>query len=122
MTYLVSSRFTSSAESRYEPIEGDALAVVDALEKARHFLLGCPNLMIAVDHKLLLKVFGDRSLDHSYLMTIRTQPENSTLNNSEEDFLGGIGSITWNDVHVATDSDSSMINLINLIKNRFPQA
>ena len=28
---LVSSRFTSSAESRYAPIEGEALAVVDAL-------------------------------------------------------------------------------------------
>ena len=60
---LVGSRFTSGAESRYAPVEGEALAVVDALEKARHFVLGCPNLIIGVDHKPLLKILGDRSLD-----------------------------------------------------------
>ena len=60
---LVGSRFTSPAESRYHPIEGEALAVVDALEKAKHFVLGCQNLIIAVDHKPLEKIFGDRSLD-----------------------------------------------------------
>ena len=60
---LVGSRFTHSAESRYAPIEGEALAVADALDKARHFVLGCKNLTIAVDHKPLLKVFGDRSID-----------------------------------------------------------
>ena len=61
---LVGSRFTHAAESRYAPIEGEALAVADALDKARHFVLGCKNLTIAVDHKPLLKIFGDRSLDH----------------------------------------------------------
>ena len=60
---LVGSRFTSPAESRYAPIEGEALAVVDALEKTRHFVLGCPDLNILVDHKPLLKVFGDRCLE-----------------------------------------------------------
>ena len=59
----VGSRFTSSAESRYAPIEGEALAVVSALENARHFVLGCSDLTIATDHKPLLKVFGDRSLE-----------------------------------------------------------
>ncbi len=61
---LVGSRFTHAAESRYAPIEGEALAVVDALDKARHFVLRCKNLTIAVDHRPLLKIFGDRSLDH----------------------------------------------------------
>ena len=60
---LVGSRFTSSAESRYAPIEGEALEVVDALEKTHHFVLGCPDLTIAVDHRPLLEVFGDRSLE-----------------------------------------------------------
>ena len=55
------SRFTHAAESRYAPIEGEALAVVDALDKTRFFVLGCEKLIIAVDHKPLLKVFGDRS-------------------------------------------------------------
>ena len=62
---LVGSRFTHPAESRYAPIEGEALAVADALDKARHFVLGCHDLTIAVDHRPLLKIFGDRSLDIS---------------------------------------------------------
>ncbi|GFO16564.1 enzymatic polyprotein [Plakobranchus ocellatus] len=60
---MFGSRFTSGAESRYAPIEGEALAIVDALDKARHFTLGCADLIIAVDHKPLLKIFGDRCLD-----------------------------------------------------------
>ena len=60
---LVGSRFTHAAESRYAPVEGEALAVVDALDKARHFVLGCSDLIVAVDHKPLLKIFGDRCLE-----------------------------------------------------------
>lgn len=60
---LVGSRFTHGAESRYAPIEGEALAVVDALHKTRHFTLGCSDLLVAVDHRPLLKVLGDRSLE-----------------------------------------------------------
>ena len=60
---LVGSRFTHAAESRYAPIEGEALAVADALDKARFFVLGCTNLIVAVDHKPLLKILGDRSLE-----------------------------------------------------------
>lgn len=59
---FVGSRFTHPAESRYAPIEGEALAVADALDKARHFVLGCDKLIISVDHKPLLKLFGDRSM------------------------------------------------------------
>jgi len=62
-TLIGSSRFTHPVESRYAKIEGEAPAVVDALDKARYFVLGCTNLIIAVDHKPLLKIFGDRSLD-----------------------------------------------------------
>ena len=40
-------------------MEGEALAFADALDKARFFVLGCSDLIIAVDHKLLLKVFSD---------------------------------------------------------------
>ena len=55
------SCFTHPAESRYAPIEGEALAVAVALTKARHFVLGCSDLTIATDHKPLLKIFGDLS-------------------------------------------------------------
>ena len=61
-TTLVGSRFTSGAESRYAPVEGEALAVADALEKACFFVLGCKDLTIIVDHKPLVKILGDRSL------------------------------------------------------------
>ena len=60
---LVGSRFTHPAESRYAPVEGEALAVADSLDKARYFVLGCADLIIAVDHKPLLKIFTDRSLE-----------------------------------------------------------
>ena len=57
------SRFTTPTESRYAPVEGEALAVVYALEKCRIFVLGCPNLLIAVDHKPLVKILGDRAFE-----------------------------------------------------------
>ena len=60
---MVGSRFTQPAESRYAPVEGEALAVAYALEKAKFFVLGCTDLNVAVDHKPLLDIFSDRSLD-----------------------------------------------------------
>ena len=57
------SRFTSSAESRYAPVEGESLAIVHRLKSCRMFVLGCPDLIIAVDHKPLVKIFNDRQLD-----------------------------------------------------------
>ena len=75
---VVGSRFTHDAKSRYAPIEGEALAVADALDKARHFVLGCKNLTIAVDHRPLLKIFGDRSLDHICNTRLRNLKEKTT--------------------------------------------
>lgn len=75
---LVGSRFTHSAESNYAPIEGEALAVADALDKARFFVLGCADLIVAVDHKPLIKVLGNRSLD---------EISNSRLRNLKEKTL-----------------------------------
>ncbi len=37
--------------------------MADGLDKARYFVLGCEDLIVAVDHKPLLKIFGDRSLE-----------------------------------------------------------
>ena len=49
--------------SGYSPIEGEALTVANALDKARFFLLGCSDWTVAVNHKPLLKVLCDRSLE-----------------------------------------------------------
>ena len=59
---LAGGRFTKPAESRYSPVEGELLAVTDALFKARHFVLGCDKLTVAVDHKPLLGILNDKSL------------------------------------------------------------
>jgi hypothetical protein len=45
------SRFTTDAESRYAPVEGEALAVTYAFEKCRMFTLGCSDLTVVTDHK-----------------------------------------------------------------------
>ena len=57
------SRFTRDAESRYAPIEGEALALLFGLQSCRMFVLGCKNLVVAVDHKPLIPIFNNRELD-----------------------------------------------------------
>ena len=59
---LVGSRFLHPAETRYAPIEGEALAVAYGFHQCRYFLLGCKQLIVATDHKPLLHVLNDRSL------------------------------------------------------------
>ena len=60
---LAGSRFLTPAEQRYAPIEGEALAIAWGLEQTKKFSLGCKDLLIATDHKPLVKIFGDRTLD-----------------------------------------------------------
>ena len=60
---LFCSRYLTEAETRYSPVEGEALAVAYGLEKCKHFVLGCQDLIIAVDHKPLLGLFSQKSLD-----------------------------------------------------------
>ena len=60
---LAGPRFLSSAESRYAPVEGEALAVAWGLEQTRYFTQGCTDLVVVTDHKPLVKILGDRTLD-----------------------------------------------------------
>ena len=60
---LVGSRFLHGAEQRYAPIKGEALAVVWGLEQTRYFTQGCNDLLVVTDHKPLVKILGDRTLD-----------------------------------------------------------
>ena len=59
---LVGSRFLHGAEERYAPLEGEMLSVVYALHQLKYFVLGCPDLTIATDHKPLLHILNNRSL------------------------------------------------------------
>ena len=60
---LAGSRFLHKAEKNYWPVEGEALAVAWALEDTRFFTIGCGDLHIQTDHRPLVKLFGDRTLD-----------------------------------------------------------
>ena len=57
------SRFLKDPETRYAPIEGEALAVVFALEQTRMFVMGCSDLILAIDHKPLVPILNDKRLD-----------------------------------------------------------
>ena len=61
-TVLAGSRFTNQAEARYAPIEGECLGAAWAMKKCQYFLLGCEKFLLAVDHKPLLGVLNDKSL------------------------------------------------------------
>ena len=57
------SRFTTDAETRYSPTEGEALAVAWSLQHARMFVLGCKDLIVSTDHRPLLGILKDRDLN-----------------------------------------------------------
>ena len=57
------SRFTTPAESNYVAVEGEAVAVADGLERCRMFVLGCPSLIVAVDHRPLVGLLNDKPLE-----------------------------------------------------------
>ena len=61
---MVGSSFTSPAESNYYPIEGECLGVANALKKTRYYTQGCEKLLVGVDHKPLLGVLNDKSLEN----------------------------------------------------------
>ncbi|MEL6802241.1 MAG: DDE-type integrase/transposase/recombinase, partial [Bacteroidota bacterium] len=60
---VAGSRFLSDTESRYAAVEGEALAIVWGLEQTKYFTQGCEKLLVVTDHKPLVRVFGDRTLD-----------------------------------------------------------
>ena len=59
---MVGSRFCTPAKSRYAPIEGELWGVTWALAKTSHYTLGCPRLLVLVDHKPLLGLLSRREL------------------------------------------------------------
>ena len=65
---LAGSRFTKDADSRYSPIEEEALALIYGLESCRMFILGCQDLLVTVDHQPLVKKFWIRSLKISKIL------------------------------------------------------
>ena len=54
---FMSSRINNDAQSRYSPIEGEALTVYWATSKGDYFIYGCDKLYIGLDIKPLLAFF-----------------------------------------------------------------
>ena len=77
---LVGSRFLHGAEQRYVSVEGEALAVAWGLEQSRYFTQGCDDLIVVTDHKPLVKLLGDRTLDEiSKQSIVSNQTANTSL-------------------------------------------
>ena len=62
-TVFCGSKFNSVSETRMPPIEGEAASAVYGLEKCSHFILGHPHLMLALDHKPLIRILGDAPME-----------------------------------------------------------
>ena len=60
---LAGSRFLTATESRYAAIEGEALAIAWGLEQTKYFTQGCKDLLVVTDHKPLVRIFADNTLD-----------------------------------------------------------
>ena len=57
------SRFLSETESRYAPIEFEALGVAWGVDKCRYFLTGLPEFIIRNDHRTLIPILNNKSLN-----------------------------------------------------------
>ena len=67
-------RFYTGAVSQYAPVEVEALGVAWALNKARHYIMGCPEIYVGVDHKPLLGIYSSKrglaDIDNSRLRNL----------------------------------------------------
>ena len=57
------SRFVSETESRYSMVELELLAIVWSVKKLRVFLAGLPGFTVVTDHRPLLSILNEQTLD-----------------------------------------------------------
>ena len=60
---MVGSRFTNCGESNYSPTEGELLTIVYGLQNTHYYTLGCDMLTVGTDHKPLLGILGNKTLE-----------------------------------------------------------
>lgn len=75
------SRFLSDTESRYAMIELELLALVWALKKCRIFLQGLQHFTVVVDHRPLLPILNDYTMDAVENPRLQRLKEKTTLFN-----------------------------------------
>ena len=59
---LAGSRFLSAAEKNVA-VEGEALAIAWSLEQTKYFTMGCPDLVVVMDHKPLVRLLGPKAIE-----------------------------------------------------------
>ena len=83
------SRFLSETESRYAMVELELLAVVWALKKCRIFLQGLPHFDVLVDHRPLLPILNEFTLDTIENARLQRLKEKTSLFNFTTKWIRG---------------------------------
>ena len=60
---LAGSRFLNGAKNNFAAIKGETFSIAWLLEQTKYFTKSCRDLVVVTDHKPLVKIFGDRSLN-----------------------------------------------------------
>ena len=88
-TVNVGSRFLKDAETRYKPIEGEALAIVYGLESNRMYCLGNEKLLVYTDHKPLVPIMNDRKLELIKNPRVRSLKDKTLMYSFETKHIAG---------------------------------
>ena len=73
------SRFLSDTESRYAVVELELLAIAWALHKCRIFLMGLQHFEIVTDHKPLIPILNDYTLDAVENLRLQRMKEKTSM-------------------------------------------
>ena len=108
------------------------MAVADALDRAKYFVLGCSDLIIAVDHKPLLGVLGPRPLDDISNPRLRNIKEKTLRYRFRLVYIPGVrnrvsdcmsrspsGSTTPRKYHLEDDSTAAILQAASLATPNF---
>ena len=87
---LCTSRHVHKEEDGLYAVEGEMLAVVWALKKARMYLLGCPSFTIFVDHNPLTKLLANKSLSDIENKRLRSLKEKTLSYNFKIKHIKGL--------------------------------
>ena len=69
---MVGSRFTKKSEANY------SVGVVNALQKTKFFTLGCEDLFVSIDHKLLIGLLENTDLESMDNLRLLRLKENTS--------------------------------------------
>ncbi|XP_043223982.1 uncharacterized protein K02A2.6-like [Amphibalanus amphitrite] len=83
------SRFLSDTETRYAMVELELLAIVWALKKCHIFLRGLPHFEVLVDHRPLLPILNDFTLDTIENSRLQRLKEKTSLFNFTAKWIRG---------------------------------